>query len=114
MTKLFAVGGVGAAAFAAFAAARRRREVLQQRELDEIDYELDAYDQYEQPIVVTDEIIIVSEPEDMIEEAATATEDQTEQQQTSPASSVTGEQPQQSAEPSLADFHTPGRDAPPR
>jgi hypothetical protein len=101
MTKLFAVGALGAAAFAAVRV--RRRAALQQRDLDEVEYELDAYDQYDAPIVVTDEVIIVTEPdEEDFEQSATATEDQSQQQQQPPA------------EPTLADFRTPGRDAPPR
>jgi hypothetical protein len=60
MTKLFALGGIGALGAGAYAAvkARRRKAAMQQQAVDD---NFDLTD-LEEPIVVTEEVFVITEP----------------------------------------------------
>ncbi len=110
MTKLFALGAVGAGAYATVRALMHARAKHQQQEIDAFDYgDLDA------PVVVAEEVVVVTEAGPYeIEMELVPSEELGESQG---AGQNEAAQPQSSQQQTAGDgssFDIPGRGAPPR
>jgi hypothetical protein len=97
MTKMFALGALGAGAIGAFAALRaKRRAAAVQNQIDSFDFaDLD------EPVVITEEVFVVTEPDYMVDVELI------------PVEQVTGQQAQDRAQ-TESSFEMPGRGAGPR
>jgi hypothetical protein len=101
MTKLFGLGAVGAGVYAALRA-KQRRAALHQENQDAI--EAFDYGDLEAPIVITEEVVVVTEAEPYDIEMVLIPADEPQDQARN----------ENRSDPSASSFDMPGRDAGPR